>query len=107
MIWIRKHPQATPEMLGYLPDIIIEDDPRGAKEQIADRYRYGGGWSDFKGHTMLPNGNLQYPEDPPTLLLFEAVLHQGKDNEETLRFYQHSWIAVMRPDGTYAISRID
>jgi hypothetical protein len=108
MLWIAKHPKATPEMLGYVPSIIIDDDPRSAKEQIADRYNHGGGgWSPFEGHIMLPNGNLQYPEDPPTRLLFEAILHKGQDNEEKLRFYEHAWIAVIQADGTFEISRID
>ena len=107
MLWTSKHPRANIEMLGYIPDIITEDDPRSAKEQIADRYRHGGGYRPFKGLTMLPNGNLQYPGDPETRLLFEAILHKGAANQELIRFYEHAWVAIIQKNGTLEIVRMD
>jgi hypothetical protein len=107
MLWTAKHPRAIPEMLGYIPIIIIEDDPRSAKEQIAERYTHGGGYSPFRGHTMLPNGNLKYPGDPETQLLFETILHKDKPNQETLRFYEHAWLGIIQLDETFEIVHMD
>jgi len=101
MEWIAKHPQARIEMLGYIPDMISEADPRPAREQIDANYRHGGGWSSFKGHVMKPNG-LQYPGDPLVPLLYEATLR-----DETIRFYDCAWVAIVQPDGSYDIARID
>jgi len=102
MLWKLVHPQATPEMLGFLPEFLSEEDPRPAKEQIDFNYSHGGGWCPFKGFKMLPNGNLKYPGDPETELLAETKLR-----EETIRFYNHSWCAIIQSDGSYEISRVD
>lgn len=100
MIWKMKHPQATIEMLGYIPDFLSESDPRSAKEQI--EVNYIGGWSHMPGFTMNENGNLNYPGDPPMLLLAETKLR-----DKTIRFYQHAWLAIIQPDGSFEVSRVD
>ncbi len=114
MIWIRKHPQATFGMLGLIPTFFSDEDPRPAKEQADAHYGHGGGWRPFKGFTMLPNGDLQYPEDPPMQLLAEAVLHSNSTNPldtstnpEWIRFYECSWVAIVQTDGSYEICRMD
>ena len=100
MIWIMKHPQANLEMLGYIPSFLHEDDLRPARKQFDDAYISG--WNPFKGHTMLPNGNLAYPGDPEVRLLAETKLR-----DEVIRFYDHAWVAIIQPDGSYEISRMD
>ena len=102
MEWILLHPGVTPEHLGYIPSFLDENDPDPARAQFNKNYRHGGGWIPFKGFTMLPNGNLKYPNDPPVPLLAETRLRH-----ETIRFYAHSWIAIVQPDGTYEIARLD
>ena len=101
MIWTITHPQFTPDGLGYLPVIIRGDDPRPAKEQINDRYAHGGGWNPFPGFTMT-EGTLRYSDDPPLRLLAVARLR-----DETLRFYECSWLAIEQPDGSFEVSRMD
>lgn len=102
MMWKMMHPKATFDMLGYLPQFLSEEDPRSAREQLNANYPFGG-WQPFKGKfTMMENGNLAYPGDPPTILLAET-----KFREETIRFYQHSWVAVVQPDGTFEVCRMD
>ena len=96
-----KHPQATQQMLGYLPSFLSVDDPRSAKEQFNDNYRHGGGWSPYHGHTMLSNG-LRHPGDPVMRLLAEAKLR-----DETIRFYEGEWVAIVQADGSYEIARMD
>lgn len=102
MIWNSKHPSVTVETLGYLPQMISDDDPRPAAEQFDSNYRHGGGWDAFKGFRMLPNGDLSYPGDPPCLLLAETNLR-----DEVIRFYQHSWVAIIQLDGSFEVSRMD
>jgi len=90
----------TPEMLGLIPFFLDDQDPRPAREQFDSAYI--GGWHPFEGFTMLPDGNLSYPEDPPTQLLAETKLRN-----ETIRFYHHSWVSIIQPDGTFEIARMD
>lgn len=92
----------TMEMLGFIPDFLSEADPRSAREQFNANYSHAGGWKPFKGFTMLKNGNLKYPGDEPTRLLAETRLR-----DETIRFYQHAWVAVIQTDGSYEICRMD
>lgn len=102
MQYIRKHPRATMSMLGYLPSFLNEADPRPAKEQFHTAYGHGGGWNSFPGFTMLSSGDIQYPGDPPVPLLYETKLR-----DETIRFYLHAWVAIIQPDGSFEISRMD
>ena len=102
MYWEMKHPRMTPDMLGYLPTMLDENDPRPAKNQFNSNYQRGGGWTHFEGFKMLSNGNLSYPGDPETILLAETKLR-----DEVIRFYQHSWVAIIQPDGSYEICRMD
>jgi hypothetical protein len=103
MTWVLRHPKATFQMLGYIPSFFSESDPRPAREQIDSAYKYGGGWHPFTGFKMLPDGSLKYPKDPPLPLLAESILH----NEEIIRFYSHSWVAIVQLDGTFETARID
>jgi hypothetical protein len=97
MIWVMKHPRAVPEMLGYLPGMLSENDPRPARDQLDDNYE----WRPFEGFTMLPDG-LAYPGDPLMPLLAETMLR-----DETIRFYDCSWVAIVQPDGSYEMCRMD
>jgi len=90
-------------MLGSIPSFLDEANPRPAREQLDSNYRHAGGWCSFPGFEMLPDGNLRYPGDPPVQLLADTVLH----GTETIRFYQHSWVAIVQSDGSYEISRMD
>jgi hypothetical protein len=112
MLWIAKHPQFDPEMLGYLPYMFDDRDPRPAREQANENYSPMG-WSPMKGFTMLPNGDLAYPGDPPTKLLAETILHANYVNpldttkQEIIRFYEHAWVVIIQPDGSWEVSRMD
>jgi hypothetical protein len=108
MNWILKHPKATHEMLGFIPFFLSDDDPRPAREQLHEAYAHGGGWVPFPrklgntGFKMLPNGNMKYPGDPETQLLGESMLRT-----ETIRVYNHAWVAIVQPDGTFEVARMD
>jgi hypothetical protein len=100
MIWIMLHPKAKPDMLGYIPDFLSEDDPRRAADQINANYSHAGGWRPFQGFRMAANGDLIYPRDPPIKALAETMLRQ-----EIIKFYEHSWLLIIQPDGTWEVSR--
>lgn len=102
LVWEMKQPEARPEMLGRIPTFISSDDPRSAREQLHTAYQHGGGWGPFKGFKMLPNGDLKYPGDEPTRLLAEAMLR-----DETIRFYEYSWVVILQKDGSWEVSRMD
>lgn len=91
------------DMVGLLPMIFDPSDPRPAADQANDRYAHGGGWR--------PNGKfkrlgseiaIQYPGDPPLKGVAVAAL-----NDETIVVFQHAWVMVIQPDGTYEIARMD
>jgi len=97
---------------GRLPFIFHDADPERAKEQIISRYAHGGGWHPFEGFTLHDSSRvgvatLAYPDDPDTREVSRATLHEGEENEELLILFEYSWIAVVRPDGTYEITRMD
>jgi hypothetical protein len=107
MIWYMRHPSVTEETLGLIPLMLSDHDPRPAAEQFDMAYGHGGGWRPFVGFTMLPNGNLAYPDDPPAQLLAETTLHADTDRPEVIRFYEHAWVAVIQKDGTFEVCRMD
>lgn len=101
-----KHPRMDDEALGLIPQFFNEEDPRSAREQIAANYSFGGGWSPLSGWKMAEDGTITYGEgedqDPPLKVLSEA-----KMRDETIRFYAHAWVAIVQPDGSYEVARID
>lgn len=94
-------PRVRPEHLGMIPMFLLPNDPRSAREQFDERYAHGGGWQPFKGFTMTEAG-LEYLGDPPVKLLAE-----GRFRDEIIRIYEYAWVAVVQPDGSYEISRMD
>jgi hypothetical protein len=102
MIWIPKHPRATPEMLGFIPSFLSPENPAPAREQIDAAYSHGGGWRAFEGFRMAENGNLLYADDAPVQLLYETRLRG-----ETIRFYDYALVAIVQKDGSFEVTRID
>ncbi len=101
MIWQMLQPKVTPEHLGLIPFMLDEDDPRPAKEQFDNKYCSG--WSPFKGFKLNPrNLTLLYPEDPPTKPLAATKLR-----DELVIVYEHEWVAVIQPDKSFEVSRMD
>ena len=109
MTWTLKHPEVTLEHLGLVPYFIREDDPRPAAVQINERYAHGGGWSPMTGFVMLASGDMLYPapedpEEPDELIHLYA---ETKLRDETIRFYECAWCAIIQPDGSFEVSRLD
>lgn len=99
--WTLIHPRMTFDMLGYIPGWLHEADPRPAKEQIGSNYISG--WHPFEGFVFDPvKQTLKYPEDPAYTPLAKAQLR-----DETIIFYQHAWVAIVQPDNSFEVARID
>lgn len=92
------------DLTGYLPMFISESSSMSAVEQLNYHYSHGGGWHDFEGFTLHDGDEpkLLYPGDPPTL-----AVCQWKLRDERIILFDHAWVAVVQPDGSYRISRMD
>lgn len=103
MIWVSRHPGFTSlEMLGAIPSFLSEDDPRDAKTQINEAYGFAGGWRPLPDWEMSVDGAIKYPGDPWLPVLCETRLR-----DEIIFYYQFSWVAIVQPDGSYEIARLD
>jgi hypothetical protein len=102
--WFLLHPRVVPETLGLIPGFLDEDDPRPAREQFNERYAQGGGWQPFVGFSLDPRDHtLSYADDPVLHPLAVCLLHE----RERIVFYDHAWVLILQPDGSYEIARID
>ena len=86
--------------LGYIPGFLSEDDPRPAKQQIDERYISG--WNRFDGFKMAGNFSLRYPGDPALEPL--AMTHL---RDETIYVYRYGWVAIVQPDKSFEVARLD
>jgi hypothetical protein len=99
----------TDEWLGIIPLFLNERDERPAAAQINDEYAHGGGWR--------PMGN-----DKWTLKrdIHELVYDEGSEDaehyiplasaqlrDEKLFFYDCAWVAIVQPDGSFEVARLD
>jgi hypothetical protein len=97
------------EAAGMLPEILRPDDPRPVKEQLNDRYSHGGGFMASKGFTFKKEGDkaiLSYEieDDDPEIY---QEWSRSKVNDEELYLFDASFMAIVQPDGTYEVTRVD
>jgi hypothetical protein len=100
--WTPVHDHARPYQLGQLPAWLDDEDPAPAREQLDRNYKHGGGWQPFMGFTLQPNDTIAYPFDPSLRPLWRARLR-----DETILLYPHDWVAIVQPDRTFEICRMD
>lgn len=99
--WEMVHPRATPDMLGYVPRFLRNDDPRPAREQFNERYVYGG-WRPNNHFTKDERDFVQFPGDPALPPIAQRMLR-----EERIVMYPGALFAIIQPDGRFEIARID
>ncbi len=108
MIWVSYHPNFNPDMLGFIPTFLSDEDPRSAREQFDYHYAFAGGWRPQKGFSMDEAGTLTYGDpndedaDPPLEVLCESVLR-----EERIYFYHHAYVAIVQKNGSFEVCRMD
>lgn len=96
-----------PIVLGLIPMFLSEDDPRPAAQQLDANYRHGGGWRPMPGFSLNERGQLCYHKDgeedePPMNCLAATQLRH-----EDIRFFEHQWLVIIQPDGSFEVSRCD
>lgn len=96
------HPRANWDHVGIIPDMLNEHNPKPAKKQLHEGYPQGGGWSPFKGFTLREDNSLTYPGDPPQKPIAEMRLR-----EELILIYEHAWVAIIQPDRSFEVCRMD
>jgi len=103
--WKLLHPGMTMEHLGLLPGFFHLDDPRPAKEQLKeqlnDNYNHRRGSFPMRNFTIRDDV-LLYPGDFPLFPLAKAELR-----DEKLLFYERAILAVVQPDGSLEVTRVD
>lgn len=97
---------------GFLPEFFDESDPRPAKEQLHENFQHGGGFSplagfslvgdDVPGEALLTYDKGSEDEEPPLREIGRAKLR-----DETLIFFDCSWLAIVQPDGSFEVTRVD
>ena len=98
----------NPDILGFVSMMLDDEDKRSAEKQLNDGYQHGGGFSHFNGFTLsddwqeVGKAKLLYSGDPPT-----RELSRGKLRDETVIAFEHAWFAVVQPDGSFVVSRMD
>lgn len=96
------HPRVTRDFAGYIPMWLDEANPAPAKEQLDANYGHGGGWQPFKGFTLSADNSLTYPGDPPMPPRVEMHLR-----DELILMYDHAWVAIIQPDRSFEVCRMD
>ena len=100
------------EVTGLLPEIIWQDDPRPAREQFNDRYAHGGGWNPMKGWLFKPG------PDGEATLVFQSndeeddaeeyrEMSRTTINSEILILFDCEFLAIVQPDGSFEVDRVD
>lgn len=102
MDWKLLHPRVTMAHLGLLPAFLSDISADGAAAQLHRHYSFGGGWSPVHGFTLREDNHLLYPGDPPLRPIAETRLR-----DETVCVYEHSFVAVIQPDRSFEVSRMD
>jgi hypothetical protein len=102
IIWTLLRPGMTYEHLGLLVYMLDDRNPKPAAEQLDAGYRHGGGWRPFKGHKLTDNDGLSYPGDPVEYPVAETWLR-----DEHILLYPHDWVAIIQPDRSFEVCRMD
>jgi hypothetical protein len=100
--WEMLHEKMTMEVLGFLPSFLHESDPRPAREQINERYRSSWFPITTPGIKLRDDNVILYPRDPPYVPLAQTRLR-----DELIVYYPHAFVAIIQPDRSFEVARID
>ena len=90
------------DVLGLVPYWLDESDPRSAEEQLNAHYAHGGGWSPLEGWKLSASNSISYPGD--SVLQPWAI---ATFREDTICAYESAWFAIIHPDRTFSVARMD
>jgi hypothetical protein len=100
---IFRHPKCTMDHLGLIPSMLNGEDSRPAREQLDKAYAFGG-WQPLKGFKLKPDDSLSYPGDPDQHPIAEFQL---PGHDERVLMYNHAWVAIIQPDRSFEVCRMD
>lgn len=100
--WTFHNCRMTYADLGFLPLMLDVNSPLPAQEQLNSGYAHGGGFQPFTGFELLSDNTIKYPGDP---VLFPLASCKLKD--ELIVFHPHSWVAIIQPNRSFVIARMD
>jgi hypothetical protein len=100
MEWQLLHPAARPIHLGYIPGLLNANDPAPAREQF--NRNYIGGWRPFHGFRLRNDNWLISTVDPPVMPIASTKLR-----DELIILYVHGWVAIIQPDRSFEVCRMD
>lgn len=96
------HPRATWDHVGMICEWLSPSNSAPAREQLDQAYRHGGGWQPFKGFILGKDNSLKYPGDPAMKPIAEMRLR-----DELILQYEHAWVAIVQPDRSFEVCRMD
>lgn len=99
---IALHPLVTFDHVGDIPLWLSEGNLQSAAQQLDAAYGHGGGWSPFSGFTLGADNTLTYPGDPPLTPIAAMSVR-----EELVLVYPHSLVAIIQPDRSFEVARMD
>jgi hypothetical protein len=101
--WELVHPRATFDMLGYVPGFIDISSDAPLRDQI--NAGYVSGWHRSASEWVRISNTLQgHPEDPPFPMI---ARYRHQPTGELLEFYTSCYTAIVQPDGTFEVARLD
>jgi hypothetical protein len=93
----------TLEDLGRIHGMLDLTNPAPARDQFNANYQHGGGWRPFDDKfTLGDDDSLGYPDDEPLHPLAEIRLRA-----ERIIIYESNFVAIVRPDGSFEVCRMD
>ena len=102
MIQFETRPDLDPfAVLGFIPGMLSELDPRPAREQLDSGYQHGGGWRPLSGWTR-EGVKIRYPGDDPLTPLSWGLLR-----DEAILVYESAWVMILQRDGSFEVGRMD
>lgn len=94
----------TFDHLGLIPTFLAPSSSLPAREQLDYAYSHGGGWRPLNDvFTLGEDNQLISKYDEPDL----HPLAQTKLRDEEIFFYDHAWVVIKQPDGSFEVSRMD
>lgn len=103
MIQVLMLKNGNPEILGLLPYMLNERDPRAARDQFDEAYSHGGGWRPIAGFKVLDGMRIKYPGDPAM-----APIAYIRLRDELVVFYDHAFVMIAQKGGKgFEVARMD
>jgi hypothetical protein len=99
------HHKTTLEHLGFIPLWLKDNDPTPLALQLDRCYSHGGGWKPFDVVTLNRTSYaLEYPGDPP---LYPIAMIEVEGHQEKVLMYESAWVAILWPNFTFEVCRMD